>query len=154
MKTLKLKPQFAEIVDNPALPTNEKLKLILENTANHYNSTNRCADQQCAYHPDAFGFTLEQTEGCAVGRLFEPESAKLIDTTFPLRHSVTAISTVVVKSIEEKTLEFPEIFVNNRGFFQALQGFHDSKDNWNQEGLSETGKSTLVEIKHEFNLLN
>lgn len=152
METIKLKPKFAEVIDNPTLSTEEKLEFILKDTIEYFNLKNRCTDTRfCYYSPETLNIQGE-SEGCAVGRLLTPESAQLIDKTVKPEQSGSSIGNLAsVKSLN-KDLTFLPFMMDNRKFFSNLQSLHDYKPNWNEEGLAKAGIEEIKRFNKKYNL--
>jgi hypothetical protein len=143
---LKLKPQFAEVIDNPALTDKEKLTFFLNDMINHYNSNNRCTrpddKSECVYSPLTVGKTMEQTEGCAIGRLFEPDSAKELDN-----FESGSLPGIIG---DDKEKRIPEFFKTHVDFFYRLQQLHDLPYNWDEKGLSDSAHGEVRYITARF----
>lgn len=151
MQEIKLKPKFAEVIDNPTLSREEKLLFILTDTVEHYTLKNRCTnDKNCFYNPETINIA-DESEGCAVGRMLEPESSKAIDEKVSPDKSGSAISGLL-KSSEKFGFDFPTFFKDNPKFFNGLQYLHDTKRNWTETGLSVEGEEKVKDIKKDFNL--
>lgn len=145
MELLKIKPKYLEVIENTALTNAEKLNFILEDTISYFNSSNRCIDNRgdkkgCAYSPLTFQRTYQDSEGCAVGRLFEEEDALKLD-------SFDCDGTIYDCLDNNRGKEIPTFFHKNKVFFTHLQSFHDIGSNWQKDGISERGKIRVEEIR-------
>lgn len=110
-----------------------KLRLeVLEETAKHYNSTNRSQDPEsgrCSYFPP----DDVESDGCAIGRLIEDKSL-CVDFE---DDSLQDIFYKLPEWLQELGMEF----------LDDLQGLHDVKEHWDEKGLTERGKERYESIK-------
>jgi len=123
----------------------QKQLAFLEETVNHYNSNNRCSEDEygvsCRYSPITLG--LEgKSEGCAIGRKLTPELARTID----LKYGSGGVKTVV-SDLPQELIEL-EI-----GFLQDIQGLHDAASNWIETGLSQRGQIEVNKIKESYGFI-
>lgn len=104
-----------------------KRKLFLQDTINHYNSTNRCEGASgCCYSPSNSEIP-ENTEGCAIGRHLTKKLAKMLDWK--------------AKPMSKAFKLFPrKLQIMGEGFLQEVQCLHDEKEHWNKKGISMRGK--------------
>jgi hypothetical protein len=105
---------------------------LLEETAKTYNSDNRCINDEgiCKYF-------VEGKIGCAIGRLIEDkELCKRLDDS----KGKVVKNIKIFNQLPEKLKEYTQEFLSD------LQILHDNSDNWNEEGLSETGKKVVSQI--------
>ena len=111
----------------------ERRKQILEDTINHYNSTNRAATEKgrCYYYDHKTG------RRCAIGRLLAEEEAIALQGIGLGGCQVRAISYYLPESVFELGIHF----------LSMLQSLHDKATYWNEEGLSESGKEFVEDIK-------
>lgn len=110
---------------------------LLDNTINHFNINNRATTEK--------GHSMYRCNniGCAIGR---------------------EISNKLAKSLQSEIFSFPvvqdEVFYKlpkrlqklDRIFLMWIQVLHDSKENWNEEGLSAIGISKVKAICIKYNL--
>lgn len=106
----------------------------------------RCVSESesCYYSPKSIG-KEETSQGCLIGRLLNPDLAKLIDT----KEEEIGISTLIKKGL----YILPD-FMNedNIYFLSECQSLHDLNRYWEETGLSEDGKSKVSKIIDEYNL--
>lgn len=123
----------------------EKQLAFLEETVNHYNSTNRCVNTsngECYYHPATLD--LEGvSQGCAIGRHLDPELAKRLDIEF---NRVPVSDDKVFVLLPDNLKELGEEFLSH------IQLLHDTDPYWNTTGLSKQGEIFVDRIKEQFGL--
>lgn len=118
-----------------------KTKLeILEETKNHYNSTNRGIgefDAGCMYKTPAGNM-------CAVGRCMTEEAIEKFGdfggAVLTLTRQLEYKSHVNYNPDGLDGLLKEEYHNHDKNFWQDLQTFHDCGDNWNANGLSKRGE--------------
>lgn len=117
---------------------NKKRLELLNETISFYNSNNRCvADNlsSCLYHK-------EGSAGCAIGRYIEDkELCVKLD-------NMGSVSNKEVFDLLPKKLT-----ILGQGFLSSIQGLHDDKECWEEDGLSEEGKKRVISIKGTFGLI-
>lgn len=99
---------------------------LLEETAAHFNSTNRSTNKDggCNYYP-----VNSNSEGCAIGRkIADKEICKLLDSRGHYIHRNDAFN-LLPKELQELGQEF----------LKRLQNLHDSEGFWDEKGLTEAG---------------
>ncbi len=119
-------------------------KELLLDTIGHYTSNNRCRSKgKCRYSPITLG--LEGTsEGCAIGRLLDPDLARQIDEKE---------GAITIEELVETKYSLPDWMKQmSPAFLSRIQGLHDSDFNWNESGLSEVGKSRVQFICRDYNI--
>jgi hypothetical protein len=107
----------------------EKRLALLEDTCQHFNSTNRSTKSDtngCYYQPQH-----ENTQGCAIGRLIKSKKLRILldgnqfeDTT------VDYVFDYLPKNLQIYGMEF----------LLSLQKLHDDASLWNKNGLNKEGK--------------
>lgn len=117
---------------------NQQRLALLEETAAHYNSTNRAVKEgtsNCQYSPTA------TSEGCAIGRKLPKELAHFLDVT-PVSFSGKSVNSQEVFDLMPEELKRL-----GKRFLRELQSLHDRISNWNNLGLSELGKTRVLRMK-------
>lgn len=111
---------------------------LLDNTVNHFNSTNRSVSKngsRCVYRD-------EQGRGCAIGREITDDLAERFD----------GMGSPPVDG-EDVFIDLPQRLKDMDGEFLAcIQHLHDHSQCWNDEGLSGWGKGYVKSICKEYNL--
>ena len=118
----------------------EKQTKLLEETANFYNSRNRSTNVigQCACQYSASAFS----PGCAIGRWLPEELSYKMDVEY---RGASIYSMVKIPEIwDQFPSELKELGVD---FLFLIQDLHDNSCNWEQNGLSFTGKNRVEFIK-------
>jgi len=114
---------------------------FLNETVNHYNKNNRSAtlinetfgENKCSYFPQN-----NKSLGCAIGRhVSDKDLCKEWDKLPNDKSSVYAIF--------EQLPEYLRLLDCN--FLLAIQRLHDNPNNWDENGLSETGRYNAKEIE-------
>jgi hypothetical protein len=106
---------------------------LLQNTINHFNINNRSVvDGSCEYRDD-------KGNACAIGREIPDK----------LAYSKNGKNFSVLKFFDE----LPKRLKNMNGnFLCRIQSLHDREVNWNEKGLTTTGKCFVEEIIINFKL--
>lgn len=122
---------------------NEKRLALLEETAAHYNSDNRCeSGTSCVYSPTTVG--LEgKTEGCAIGRKLPKELAIKFDEISKNNDDMGG----VISHHSLFDLLPNELKDLGADFLTDLQQLHDLTWNWDATGLSSSGLEDVNNIK-------
>lgn len=118
---------------------------VLEETVKYYseNTERRCIKGSCTYAPensDKVGIS----DGCAVGRLLDPELRLKLDEIFSSGGGNSGVSNDHLFSM------LPEK-VRNLGmaFLTDLQGLHDESYNWSVgEGITVKGEDNAQAIRN------
>lgn len=112
---------------------------VLEDTIKYYSEDSearRCSStsSQCYYSPEKAN--KPESDGCAIGRLLEPELRIELDKLPP-------------SSINEKIFsQLPDnIKILGVRFLSRLQKLHDESGNWNKNGLTFVGGMRANDIK-------
>lgn len=125
---------------------NKKRLQILEDTLKYYSQDpkeRRCQnDGQCLYSGETAG---KQTDGCAVGRLLEPELRSKLDIEYTLSEDRGSSVSFVFDELPKDIQELGEEFLTE------LQGLHDGDRHWTDTGVSEDGKTKYNDIKECIN---
>ncbi len=113
---------------------------IIEETAKAYTSENRSITDgnRCVY-------LGPEGKRCAFSRCCkdDPRTFEIL-----LNNQRTSAADLL-EGYDEKDLLKPEYRGYNKGFWSRIQTFHDCEENWNENGLSETGeciKESLLNI--------
>lgn len=116
----------------------KKQLAFLEETAGFYNTDNRALNDtgDCVY------ISTDKSPGCAIGRHIPAELGKKLDDAPFSGVSNDDIFNALPYSLKELTKQF----------LTDIQELHDTAWNWNEEGLTETGKNRVLELKKEFDL--
>lgn len=109
---------------------------FLEDEIEHYNLNNRsqpeqsCSPSACTYYP-----AHSQTEGCAIGRWLERDNPII---TNKMNGTVTnsSIFSRLPKWMQEMGGDFLEV----------VQLLHDRSSNWDEKGLSFSGREAKDKI--------
>jgi hypothetical protein len=112
---------------------------IIQMVANHYNRSNRAAGRfgGCYYRTD-------DGKMCAVGMCMNDEA---IDEYGDYVGSISEISGQIINRGESLDSVFKEEYRGHDVFFwDELQGLHDGKWNWTDEGLSEEGEQAVTDL--------
>jgi hypothetical protein len=124
----------------------QKQLVFLDDTVAHYNSNNRCANDQvrcgmgCKYSPETLH--LEgKSEGCAIGRHLTPELAKELDNGTGNK-GVKAVFNKLPDNLKEL----------DASFLTLIQLLHDNPNYWDENGLSEEGRESYSTIKRVYDL--
>lgn len=120
----------------------EKQLAFLQETTAFYNSTNRCVNENsggCYYY-------LPDKPGCAIGRhISDKELCKKLDSG--MSDKGTGVS------VDEIFNQLPDDLKElGKGFLYAIQSLHDDSLNWNETGLTDTGREAVDRIRKDFNL--
>jgi len=117
---------------------------IIEETVEYYSAdTSRRGvfGSNCVYYAPR----LNDEVMCAVGRCIK-EPKKL--------HGVFASITRLAEKVNEESLDNllkEEYRGHSKDFWQDLQGFHDTRENWNEHiGLTEEGETNLKLLLTEY----
>lgn len=103
--------------------------------------TQRCVDEGGGcYYSDVF--VCHKSEGCAIGRMLDPELSKRLDNLYNTS-SIKSIISLHSDLLPKWLLEHDE------GFLTYVQTLHDNSRNWTSFGLSEEGKSFVRKIIFE-----
>lgn len=112
---------------------------IIKETAEFYNSKNRGyseATKSCVY------FDKQTGNQCGVGRcLVEPE--KIGDQFLSIKNAYNE------KVITNESFK-PEYQNHEIDFWFNLQAFHDNSFNWDENGLTESGKAEYQNLMDEY----
>ena len=130
--TVKLKQHYLDILSNDTLNKTSKLKQILIETKNYYSQDpikkRNLNGGMCVYSP----YSCE-SEGCAVGRMLEEDSAQELDN---LSNTIT-----VGEDYAGGThIIWDSYILENLVFFKLLQFFHDDDTNWDSNGITAEGQ--------------
>ena len=110
---------------------------LFDNTINHFNSENRCVDKAaCKYRLNE--------KGCAIGREISDKLANELDES---NCGDTSVSECEIFNKLPKRLQRM-----GRNFLTDIQRFHDNATDWDENGLSQSGKKNAKEIAKKFNL--
>lgn len=111
---------------------------FLEDTAKHFNSTNLCTTgSTCKYYWEGF-------DGCAIGRhIKDKDLCRQLD----LARGGSGVS-----NFEVFILLPEELKELGQGFLSKVQSLHDCRENWDGNGLTQSGREAADEIKREFSL--
>lgn len=107
---------------------------FLNDTVNHFNSTNR------GITPETLGCSYEH--GCAIGRHLDKKLAMKLDGC----GSGYVSEPEVFNELPEELKEL------GPHFLARVQSLHDSELNWTEKGLSKHGEKTVFNIKNDLNL--
>ena len=106
---------------------------FLEDTINHFNSTNRgLTNGRCSY-----------VGGCAIGRRLPKELCKTLDSFEP--------SNVANDNIFHKLPQ--ELQDLSRVFLEEVQHLHDREDFWDENGITKLGLARVARIKAIYKLV-
>lgn len=120
----------------------QRMKVLLLETASFYNKHNRATTNGCVYHP-----TITSV-GCAIGRCLERKSI-LLEDEIEVRHSSTDYKWM----LECYPNEIPDWLKEmDREFLSDIQKLHDNIDCWESTGLSSFGQEAVDRIMHQWNL--
>lgn len=116
----------------------KKQLAFLNETIAFYNSSNRCVlDNICRYAP-----LTAQTPGCAIGRTLKPKLKKELDLLSDNGESFLTVFKLLPNRLK----------ILGKDFLGKVQNLHDSKRNWDENGLSEFGQREATYIKSLFEL--
>ena len=113
-------------LNNSKLSLKEKRRALIEDTKKYY--------------------TVDKTKACAIGRLL-PQAT--IDTIYAQGRQ----NKIVSELYEIKNLSYL-IKLDGKGigepFLVDLQAFHDTEENWNDNGISQAGLSDYERLIHNY----
>ncbi len=113
-----------------------KRKELLDETASHFNSTNRSVEKGVS-----ISVCIYSGVGCAIGRKIEDkELCKKLD--WQIESAVSSDNTFQMLPENLKEL--------GQDFLTELQNLHDAKGNWIESGLSDEGYQKYYKIIKEF----
>ena len=137
-----LKTFFPFIFGKPVIPQ-LSMEEILNETVEYYSGNpkaRRSSDNGVCSFNGPYG------EHCAVGRCFLPEFQMLGDKLIGNRSNlITFMKLNGVESIDEFLQ--PQYRGKNYRFWTNLQYLHDTKENWNKNGLTEQGYLVVQRIR-------
>lgn len=117
---------------------------IIDETVEFYSNNPRAvivsgSHTMCVYHDKKTG------NKCALGRCMNSNWAeRLGGETFILGNMKLVVGVSLDESLK------PEYRGQKLEFWDALQRFHDTGQNWGEQGLTETGKSVVARLKNEW----
>lgn len=133
------------------------LEEILNDTIEYYRQDpkRRCVTLSgaCVYSGKS---ARKDTEGCAVGRLLDPQLAIEIDSigTVPIKTIFTTWNNNLYEDhiYKEISNKIPLLIKNNLNFFVDLQSLHDLRAFWDYDtfDLSESGKAHVEMMKTQY----
>ena len=118
---------------------------VLKETIQYYSQDpqgRRCVNGKggCYYSPKTVGKEAT-SEGCAVGRLLPPELQEKLDRDY----SGAGVSyDELFKTLPQEIQDLGQTFL------LKLQMLHDLEENWNSEGLTETGEEYVKQIERVY----
>jgi hypothetical protein len=130
----------------------QRMKAFLDDTVEYYSAdpigrrSRNTADfnGSCKYDPAKAG-KADTSEGCAIGRHMTPEQKAVADHNKGVGSS--SVNELPVHLIPEKLRDMPIEFL------RRVQSLHDSDHHWDANGLSSLGRSVLLRIRQDFDLL-
>lgn len=115
----------------------ERSLAFLDDTAQHYNSTNRSEGPgYCSYHP-----AHENTKGCAIGRWLDRDNPIIVG-----KWAAEVSASRVQSNLPRWMAEMGIVFL------ARVQMLHDSERNWNEKGLTENGIREYELVKRNIRL--
>lgn len=121
--------------------TKEEMIEYLDEIKNSYNFDNRARTENSnGFSKSCFYFKEDANgQGCAVGRRIKDKKlCKRLDSKF---HNKSVASWQVWDILPKYITRF------GIGFLCDIQSFHDTNDNWVENGLSDAGKERYTFIK-------
>lgn len=122
--------------------TKEEQLALLEETVAYYTEDVmlRCVlPNGCRYSGDSV--ERPNSNGCAIGRLLTPELRLRLDRIHPNR-PVSVVWDHLPDDVKAFGLDY----------LRELQSLHDRPENWDDNGLSETGQKQYGVIKSRINI--
>jgi len=117
---------------------------IIEETANYYNLSNRAVtlSGKCKY-------STSDGRQCAVGRCFtDKEADSFCDFDGPVSFVNSTLKVNANKELDDILKE--EYRGHSIIFWMDLQSFHDTQENWNDDGISEVGLKEKAELLEKY----
>ena len=128
---------------------------LADNLAYYINKPERrCIDTNdgCFYSGESVSHQGKKTNGCFVGRLLSPQDRLKADKNLD---EIAAGNTTVeglVEFADELGIKIPKIISDNVPVMGEFQFLHDTPDFWNENGLTERGKTMLTTIIKDYDL--
>lgn len=120
---------------------------LLEETVSFFSRNDRAVVHKDG-HPKPVYITPDGTNGCAIGRLMKIESED--DKKFLEENNNTPPNLLFRRIYENKRSHLiKEIEEYPFDFLMNLQGLHDDRRNWVENGLSKRGKEQYELLKQE-----
>jgi hypothetical protein len=127
----------------------ENLSYYVENTNRRCYTLKKNGDKACFYSGKTAN---KKTQGCFVGRLLKPNDRLKADEFFGTDNHFSSDVLGLIKACDSIGIKLPEIITENENLMSYFQSLHDSNSNWDENGLSNTGKHNLEEIIKRFEL--
>lgn len=121
---------------------------LADNLAYYVNDPNkRCTDGMfCRYSGKSIN---KNTQGCFVGKLLSPKDRLKADEG--LTNIGTNVSSLC-EHAEKLGIKLPKLIKDNERIMRSFQSLHDHNRSWNDTGLTNIGKHTLIDIIKTYNL--
>ena len=138
-----VKPNLAKITN-----IRQRRRTYLKYVKDFYNTANRGYNEKDGFCKYSAG---KNSPGCAIGQFLVPKTAKLFDYTDLVFGYGSDIRHILEDENQSKLIPewMKELDVE---FLVLVQRFHDTMENWNNNGVSDEGMKFYRNIKNQYHL--
>lgn len=105
---------------------------------------------QCFYSPQSMQDPHPDNIGCGIGMFLPPDVGLKIDRKRPNGLGVVSLIRDRSTILDDKKLPDPLLTIDG-GILVSMQALHDWDSYWCREGLTESGKSKVEDIRESIN---